>query len=158
MRSLVAATTAFDSRLDDRLSGIYGRPLVRRGAWLASRVGDAGVATMLVFWAVRGDGRDRTRAVALAANAAVVNLALKRAFDRPRPLGGGHTSSFPSGHAATVTALAMAHPSARAIWGAGAGLVAAGRLGRRAHWGSDVVAGVFAGAAVGSVLRRVLAR
>jgi membrane-associated phospholipid phosphatase len=146
----------FDEHVDRHIEGLTVYGAVRRGAWLASRVGDVGVVALLTWWATTGDRQVRGRVLALAGHCVAVNFVVKRMFNRPRPLGGGHTSSFPSGHAATAAAVAVAAPAARRPLLVLAGVVAAGRLVGRSHFVSDVVVGATAGVTVGTLIRRTV--
>ncbi|HEY5999675.1 MAG TPA: phosphatase PAP2 family protein [bacterium] len=116
------------------------------------------------------------RALYLFAAVAVSGLAAdlaKDAFARWRPIalftakahygfalwhGGYKHASFPSGHATTAGALALAltllAPRWRLLWLALAALVAAGRVLGGAHFPGDVVAGLWLGAVVALALSR----
>ena len=101
--------------------------------------------------------------------AALLVTVLKETFDRARPpLGGGidavgvvpASASFPSGHAATAFAAAVAvglvHPRLRRPLLALAALVALSRVYLGVHYVLDVVAGTILGVAVGIVVARVV--
>jgi undecaprenyl-diphosphatase len=100
---------------------------------------------------------------AAAAFAGIAVLLLKALFDRPRPPV-AHTgldpiglvpgsASFPSGHAATAFAAAVAvgivHPRLRLPLLGLATLVALSRVYLGVHYGSDVLAGTALGVAIG---------
>jgi undecaprenyl-diphosphatase len=106
-------------------------------------------------------------AVAVADGAAQgVNSAIKDAVDRPRPhvhplVGEPHSSSFPSGHAASSFACALMlswiAPPAAAPAFVLAALIAASRVYVGVHYPLDVIGGAAVGLAVATALR-LLAR
>lgn len=135
---------------------------LRRGAgpaaWIGSRGGDLVPGLVLLALALK----DRRRAVpvvgAVLGQAVVLNYGIKTLTRRERPCGGGHTSSFPSGHTATAATLAMVAGSSPVLLGANAALTAGARLLRGVHWLSDVVVGAALGALYGGLVRRFLGR
>ncbi len=118
-------------------------------------------ATLAVGLALIALGEPRLGLTALLANAGshVFVQLLKRAVARARPCDAGgrplalvdlpDLRSFPSGHAAAATAVAvtvaLAHPSAAPMVLPLAALVAYSRVALRVHHVSDVVAGVVLG-------------
>jgi undecaprenyl-diphosphatase len=106
-------------------------------------------------------GEARLGAAALLANAAshLVVQVLKRLVARPRPCDAAGAPlalvdlpdpfSFPSGHAAAATAVAVtitwAHPAAGALTLPLATAVCASRMALRVHHASDVLAGALLG-------------
>jgi len=127
--------------------------------WI-THLGGAGV-TLAVGGALMVLGEARLGLTALLANAGshVFVQVLKRAVARARPCDASgrllalvdlpDLHSFPSGHAAAATAVAvtvaLAHPTAAPIVVPLAGLVAYSRVALRVHHVSDVVAGVVLG-------------
>jgi undecaprenyl-diphosphatase len=102
-------------------------------------------------------------ALAAVVLASVTSDAVKAATDRPRPdvdtlVSRPHTSSFPSGHAATgfacATVLGVLLPRWRAPLFALAALIALSRLYVGVHFPLDVVAGAALGVVVGVVVLR----
>lgn len=67
--------------------------------------------------------------------------------------GGQGWSSFPSGHGTATAVLAtllwLVWPELRTLWGAIVAMVAVGLIGANYHFVSDVIAGIYLGAAVG---------
>ena len=132
-----------------------------------THLGGARVTIALPVLLVAVDGERRLGLAMLIANA-ISHLAvqvLKRLVQRPRPCdAAGHTLaaipipdpySFPSGHAAAATALALT-ASVMHSWLAPAALLVAGLVGAsrvllRVHHLSDVLAGAALGAA-GAIL------
>src|SRR2546422_3273999 len=129
-------------------------------------------ATLSVGLAQVALGEPRLGLTALLANARshmLVQL-LKRAVARARPCDAGgrplalvdlpDPHSFPSGHAAAATAVAvtvaLAHPTAAPIVLPVAALVAYSRVALRVHHVSDVVAGAALGLAGAVVAPRLL--
>ena len=127
--------------------------------WI-THLGGAGV-TLAAGGALMVLGEARLGLTALLANAGshVFVQLLKRAVARARPCDASRRPlalvdlpdlhSFPSGHAAAATAVAvtvaLAHPTAAPIVVPVAGLVAYSRVALRVHHVSDVVAGVVLG-------------
>jgi undecaprenyl-diphosphatase len=160
-------TTALDRavsltlhRLDSPLMDAVMRAITFLGSFPAVAVAVAAAA----IWRVRS--RDRRGAITLVLVAIVtelLNLALKHAFQRPRPslfheIATLHSYSFPSGHAMASAAvygsiaavLARAFPARRRAIVAGASvlvlLIGLSRVYLGVHWITDVVAGWAAGA------------
>jgi undecaprenyl-diphosphatase len=129
-------------------------------------------ATLAVGLALIALREPRLGLTALLANAGshVFVQLLKRAVARARPCDAGgrplalvdlpDLHSFPSGHAAAATAVAvtvaLAHPSAGPIVLPLAALVAYSRVALRVHHVSDVVAGAVLGMAGAVVAARLL--
>ncbi len=117
--------------------------------------------TLAIGLALIALGAPRLGLTALLANAGshVIVQLLKRAVARARPCDAGgrplalvdlpDPHSFPSGHAAAATAVAvtvaLAHPTAAPIVVPLAALVAYSRVALRVHHVTDVVAGVVLG-------------
>ena len=116
----------------------------------------------------RGHREAARLALALAAESALVNGAVKSLFnwerplhedDRPHNLRQPLTSSFPSGHAsaAFMAATLLAERSrVKPLWYGLAGVVAASRIHVRIHHASDVVVGAGIGLALGRLIRRAV--
>jgi membrane-associated phospholipid phosphatase len=116
--------------------------------------------------------RDADHVLLTTAVTAALPHILKRLFNQKRPdrltvrghlhgvpFSGNAKDAFPSGHAIHIGALASAAaelpPAQRhAVWAIGSGIVFT-RVVLLAHWTSDVVAGLFIGAAVERMLRPV---
>ena len=130
-------------------------------------------AGLLLAW-MRGDARQRASAEHILACVLATNILphlLKTLVDQERPdrcmvhgrrrgipRSGKARDAFPSGHAMHVGALASALSSLypqwkRPVWTIG-GVLAATRIVVLAHWASDVVVGLGAGALVEHLLRR----
>lgn len=138
-------------------------------AFVLSSVGS--VSSMLVIgavaaiWLWRSCGRAAGIVFLAPAAAQLLNASTKMLAQRPRPIGGAdHTSSsFPSGHTATSTAVLLTlafvlHDERKlskrtaVIAGVlGAFLVGASRLYRDVHWATDVIGGWAVGALVAIV-------
>ena len=148
--------------LAGRLRRPWLTPLVRG----YSRLGDNGLGWMAAGAAV-GLAKDSPRlavelpAVVLAAFG--LNVAVKRAVGRTRPVSGGLTphlissprsSSFPSSHAATAAAGALAigagAPSLAPVAIAAALVMAGSRVYLGVHHGSDIAAGLVLSALTGA--------
>jgi undecaprenyl-diphosphatase len=174
MRSLAAAVTAFDERIEK---------------WLAPRrtetldhvmYGVSSAADHALIWLALGAARTvrtgnlrwgRRYLLALTGESAVTNT-VKLAFRRVRPeehfshdaplphkMRRPITSSFPSGHAVTAfTAAAVLSRGSKLApaYYVLASTIAASRVYTRIHHASDGVAGVALGVALGSVARRLV--
>ncbi|MET8977818.1 phosphatase PAP2 family protein [Streptomyces sp. NPDC004539] len=155
----------YDRRLLDALHARGADPRVAAATRALSWAGEHGavwIAAGLAGAAVDGARRERwLRATALTAGAHALSIGVKRVVRRPRP---GHVTplvrtagrhSFPSSHAASAAAAAVAY------WALGsrnacavvplAAAMCVSRLVAGVHWPSDVVAG----AALGAVTARV---
>ncbi len=165
---------AVDAAVDRAWEPLRGRPLADRVFYTASELGD-----FSLIWHIAGLARGLTSrrghrealrlAVALGAESALVNGAVKSLFRRDRPVHEEErphnlrqplTSSFPSGHAsaAFMAATLLAERSkVRPLWYGLAGVVALSRIHVRIHHASDVVVGAGVGLALGRAVRRVLA-
>lgn len=163
---LVVTANSWLLGLDHPLSDLARVGAIEGPAHLVSDLGGTelalAVAALLVAVLWR---RCRTVAVAIPVmllTGAVVNVVLKTAIGRARPLDpatGTSLASFPSGHAFQATLLLGALPLAVLIatnrrdlarWMRvaallGVGAVAASRVVLGAHWPTDVVAGVLVG-------------
>ena len=165
--------------------GLFARVAAGRGPWLdvvlprLSRAADHallwhGTAGVLALAGGEDGRRAAVRGVgSLAVTSAIVNLAIKRAVRRPRPelrvVPRGRrlavqplTTSFPSGHAASAAAFAVAvggeRPALAPVLGVAGAAVAYSRVYVGVHYPGDVVAGVAVGAGVALAARRLLAR
>lgn len=173
--ALGPAVERFDQWVDEALEPLRGNPVCDAVFTTASRLGE-----FSIIWHIANIGRGLTGAgrlkqvpilaALIGAESLVVNQGIKRIFKRTRPTISGDerfelrtptTSSFPSGHAsaaafaATVLTGWDGRRSAPLWWGL-ASVVAVSRAFVRIHHGSDVVAGVATGAALGRVARRLL--
>jgi membrane-associated phospholipid phosphatase len=147
--------------LAGRLRRPWLTPLVRG----YSRLGDNGLGWMAagaLVGAARGSPRLALELPAVVLGAFGLNVAVKRAVRRSRPLSDGPTphliaspksSSFPSSHAATAAAGAVAigarAPDLRLVVGTAAVAMAASRVYLGVHHGSDIAAGLALGALTG---------
>jgi decaprenylphosphoryl-5-phosphoribose phosphatase len=144
-----------------RLRRPWLTPLVRG----YSRLGDNGLGWMaagVAVGAAKGSPRLALELPAVVLAAFGLNVAVKRAVGRTRPLSGGPTphlisspssSSFPSSHAATAAAGAVAigaeAPVLVPVVAAAAVAMAASRVYLGVHHGSDIAAGLALGALTG---------
>jgi membrane-associated phospholipid phosphatase len=144
-----------------RLRRPWLTPLVRG----YSRLGDNGLGWMaagVAVGAAKGSPRLALELPAVVLAAFGVNVAVKRAVGRTRPLSGGLTphlisspssSSFPSSHAATAAAGAVAigaeAPALVPVVVTAAVAMAASRVYLGVHHGSDIAAGLVLGALTG---------
>jgi undecaprenyl-diphosphatase len=144
-----------------RLRRPWLTPLVRG----YSRLGDNGLGWMaagVAVGAAKGSPRLALELPAVVLAAFGLNVAVKRAVGRTRPLSGGPTphlisspssSSFPSSHAATAAAGAVAigaeAPVLVPVVVAAAVAMAASRVYLGVHHGSDIAAGLALGALTG---------
>src|SRR5712671_4691667 len=160
-------TTALDRAVSltlHRLDSPFMDAVMLAFTLLGSFPAVAAVVAAAAIWRVRS--RDRRGAAALVLVAAVtelLNLALKEAFQRPRPslfqeIATLHSYGFPSGHAmasaavygSVATVLARAYPARRRAILLGACslvlLIGLSRVYLGVHWITDVLAGWAAGA------------
>ena len=74
--------------------------------------------------------------------------------------GGSGWGSFPSGHATVITTFAtllwVVWPELRVVWAASVAVVVAGLIGANYHFVSDVIGGVYLGAAVGFAIAKLM--
>ncbi|MGH9172214.1 MAG: phosphatase PAP2 family protein [Acidimicrobiales bacterium] len=165
----------FDSEVDDLFERLRGNRFADRIFYSASAFGDFGLVwvALALVRALRGRPRDERAAiraiVATGIESVVVNAGMKSLFGRRRPVREVEhplpfrtpiTSSFPSGHAtaAFCAAVLLSDDDTRAratAYYAIAALVAASRVHVRIHHGSDVLAGVAVGIALGEIGKRV---
>jgi membrane-associated phospholipid phosphatase len=131
-------------------------------------------AALCILGGSRGRRSAANGVAALAASSAVVNLALKPLGDRRRPDRTGyqvpmarqvsmpHSTSFPSGHAASAaafaTGVASALPEAGIPLSAAATLVAYSRVHTGVHYPVDVIVGSVTGAALAQLVVAALDR
>jgi membrane-associated phospholipid phosphatase len=144
-----------------RLRRPWLTPLVRG----YSRLGDYGIGWMaagVAVGAAKGSPRLALELPAVVLGAFGLNVAVKRAVGRSRPVSGGLTphlissptsSSFPSSHAATAAAAAVAigagAPALAPVVVTAAVAMAASRVYLGVHRGSDIAAGLVLGALTG---------
>ncbi len=164
-------------RFDDAVDRAWGRvfrghPLADRVFYLASELGDFSLIWQLIGVAQglrSDDDADATvrLGVSLLGESLLVNQGVKRLIRRPRPIAAQprphhvrkpQTSSFPSGHASSAfmaaAILSDRDPKLRPLYYGAAAVVATSRVHVQVHHASDVVAG----AALGTVLARVVTR
>lgn len=170
--TLTRAVARFDTAIDSRVDRLRGHPHLDRLMYTASELGDFSLIWHLAS-CVRALGPDRQVvhavrvAAVLAAESAVVNGPVKRAFrrhrpaweqERPRRLRQPRTSSFPSGHAsAAMTAagvLSQDDPLWPLYYAVGA-VVASSRVYVKIHHPSDVVGGALLGLVLARLARRI---
>lgn len=168
MNAVFEALAPLDAAVADAVARASGPALMEFMTALSAAHTPRGIAVMLVgacAWLLAL--RDRAGALWLALSfysGAALNHLLKHAIQRPRP---GQEPlaltdfAFPSGHAAQATllygalaALMFLHSRSRGLRAAAlagamlmVALVGASRLVLRAHWFSDVIAGVLVGGA-----------
>ena len=164
---------SFDEAVNRSWDRLRGQPALDRVFYAASELGDFSLIWHLLGTAKgvtsRRGSREATRlALALAAESALVNGAVKSAFRRERPphederphgLRQPLTSSFPSGHAsaAFMAATLLADRSrVKPFWYGLAAIVAASRIHVRIHHASDVVVGAGLGLALGRLVRKLV--
>jgi membrane-associated phospholipid phosphatase len=126
---------------------------------VGSTIGMATIAVGASLWLWRSCGRTAAIIVAAPATAMLLNNVAKHISQRPRPLGGMNhlTTSFPSGHTATSTAVLMtlafvlrrerivSWPATVLIGVLLPLMVGESRLYRDAHWATDVIGGWIIG-------------
>jgi len=164
---------SLDEAVDRVWDRLRGHPTLDRVFYTASELGDFSLIWHLLGTAKgvtsRRGSREATRlALALAAESALVNGAVKSAFRRERPVHEEErphglrqplTSSFPSGHAsaAFMAATLLADRSkVKPAWYGLASIVAASRIHVRIHHASDVVVGAGVGLALGRMVRKLV--
>lgn len=165
------AVDRFDTWVDRGFDHLRGRPRIDRAYYAATELGDFGLIWLLLGSVTALRQPDPLRAfgriaVLMGIESAIVNGGIKSVFRRTRPVHEGErphrmrqprTSSFPSGHASSAF-LAAAILSEGTHLGpayyALAVVVATSRIHVKIHHGSDVVAGMALGAAMGATARR----
>ena len=163
---------SLDEAVDRVWDRLRGNPTLDRVFYTASELGDFSLIWHLLG-AVKGvTGRRGTReatrlALALGAESALVNVVVKSAFrrerpihedDRPHRLRQPLTSSFPSGHASAAlmaSTLLSERSRVKPAWYGLAAIVAASRIHVRIHHASDVLVGAGVGLALGRAIRKV---
>jgi hypothetical protein len=129
---------------------------------VGSTLGMAIIAVGATLWLWRSCGRTAAIILAAPATAMLLNNVAKHISQRPRPLGGMNhfTSSFPSGHTATSTAVLMtlafvlrrervvSWPATVLMGVLFPFMVGESRLYRDAHWATDVIGGWIVGTIV----------
>lgn len=165
-----AAVVRFDAAVDRALDRLRGRPVADRIFYTASELGDFSLLwyTVGVAQGVRrgGDVRGVVRlTAAMSIESFVINGMVKSLFRRSRPVSDvprphrlrtPRTSSFPSGHAsaaAVFVVVAGEDDVVAPLYAVLAATVALSRPYVRIHHASDVVAGIAAGAALGTAFR-----
>ncbi len=167
MTKLAERIAAFDAAVDRSFDAVRS-PSADRFVYRLSSAADHSL-----LWHICGVGQalltraDVERAVrislALGAESAITNGAVKQLFRRVRPADYAEiefhhglrrpiTSSFPSGHATAAFCAATLFGGGPG-WYAAAGAVAATRVYVRLHHASDVIAGAAFGLALGYALR-----
>lgn len=163
-----------DSRSDEALERLRGRPVADRVGYAASELGNFSLIwhTLAVARGLRR-GADLTGtarlSVGLAIEAGLVNGPIKALFRRERPttvaevlrphaLRQPTTSSFPSGHASAAAFFVVVASEDDSWWPlyvATAGIVASSRAYVKIHHASDVIGGIAVGIGLGMAFRRV---
>lgn len=163
---------SLDEAVDRAWDRLRGNPTLDRVFYTASELGDFSLMWHLLGAAKgvtsRRGGREATRlTLALCAESALVNVAVKSAFrrerpihedDRPHGLRQPLTSSFPSGHASAAfmaATLLSERSRVKPVWYGLAAIVAASRIHVRIHHASDVLVGAGVGLALGRAIRKV---
>ena len=164
---------AFDEAVDEWVHQFRGNPVLDRVFYVAAELGDWSLVWHLLA-AAGGARSSRLQKnglrviLALGAESAIVNGALKSLvnrrrpvaeFDRPLHLRIPRTSSFPSGHASSATMasllLAEKDPTLRHAYYAMAALVALSRSYVRIHHASDIIGGIGVGWLLARAVRRI---
>ena len=162
-----------DAAVDRAWDRLRGHPTLDRVFYTASELGDFSLIWHLLGTArgvtSRRGSREATRlALALGAESALVNGAVKSAFRRERPVHEEErphglrqplTSSFPSGHASAAfmaATLLSERSRVKPAWYGLAAIVAASRIHVRIHHASDVVVGAGIGLALGRLIRKLV--
>jgi len=164
---------SFDEAVDRAWERLRGHSTVDRVFYTASELGDFSLIWHLLGTAKgvasrRGNREAARLAIALAAESALVNGAVKSAFRRERPVNEDErphglrqplTSSFPSGHASAAfmaATLLSDRSRIKPLWYGLASIVAASRIHVRIHHASDVAVGVGVGMALGRLIRKLV--
>ena len=162
---------SLDDAVDRAWDHLRGNPALDRLFYTASELGDFSLIWHLLGTArgvtLRGGTREAARlALALGAEAALVNGMVKSAFKRERPVQSGErphnlrqplTSSFPSGHASAAflaATLLSERSKVKPLWFGLAAIVATSRIHVRIHHASDVIVGAGIGLTLGRLIRR----
>jgi undecaprenyl-diphosphatase len=171
--ALRSRVDTFDRSVDRAFDGLRGHRPVDRVFYAASELGDYSLLWILLG-GLRGLRSDRDWKAAvrlgggLAAESFLVNAVIKSFFRRSRPpweverplnVRRPKTSSFPSGHATSAFVAAVLLSDEDPLWPLYyvlAVIVASSRIYTKMHHGSDVVAGVAVGAALGLAGRRLV--
>ena len=163
---------SLDEAVDRIWDRLRGNPAMDRLFYTASELGDFSLIWHLLGTArgvaTRGGTREAARlALALGAESALVNGAVKSVFKRERPIQDGErphhlrlplTSSFPSGHASAAflaATLLSERSKVKPLWYGLASVVATSRIHVRIHHASDVLVGAGVGLALGRLIRKV---
>ena len=167
------AAGLLDEAVDRVWDRLRGNPTLDRVFYTASELGDFSLIWHLLGTArgvaTRGGTREAARlALALGAESALVNGAVKSVFKRERPIQDGErphhlrlplTSSFPSGHASAAflaATLLSERSKVKPLWYGLASVVATSRIHVRIHHASDVLVGAGVGLALGRLIRKVV--
>ena len=163
---------SLDDAVDKAWERLRGHPTLDRVFYTASELGDFSLIWHLLGTARgvtsrRGTWETTRLALALGAESALVNGAVKSAFRRERPIHEDErphglrqplTSSFPSGHASAAfmaATLLSERSRVKPAWYGLAAIVATSRIHVRIHHASDVVVGAGIGLALGRVVRKM---
>lgn len=169
-RQLSRPIRHLDLAVEKAFVPLRGRPLIDRGFYTASELGDHSLVWHLLAAAQglrrRGDLAGAVRVVAIMGiESLVVNGVVKSMFRRQRPVHDGPrphrlrtplTSSFPSGHASAAAVFVIVAGEGDPLAPAYAALattIAASRVHVRIHHPSDVLGGALVGVALGTALR-----
>ncbi|MGE4566363.1 MAG: phosphatase PAP2 family protein [Acidimicrobiales bacterium] len=166
---------ALDKAVDRLWEPLRGNPTLDRVFYTASELGD-----FSLLWHIAGLSQGLTRrnghrstvrlALALGAESALVNGAIKSMFHRERPVHEEErphdlrqplTSSFPSGHASAAfmaATLLSERSKTKPLWFGAAAVVAVSRLHVRIHHASDVLVGAGIGLTLGKVIKTLMPR
>ena len=156
---ILSRDEAWSRQLAQRVNGRLARVLV----WLLARTGDSVFWLAVIGWLLWRRNTLGWLLLAVVAVTAVVVAVLKGIFrrQRPRPKWAIATDkySFPSGHAARATAVAVTLAAFRPAWGAvwlfWAVLVALARVALSRHYLSDVGSGILVGLCIGAGLQAI---
>lgn len=146
-----------DKQFSQRLARLAHGRFRHKLAWILARTGDGAfwfLVIVILFWQKQRLGWDLLLA---ALTTAVLVAILKGIFRRQRPKAkkafATDKYSFPSGHAARATAVALTltfhNPTLAPLWLIWAILVALARVALSRHYMSDVIGGISVGLLVG---------